>query len=192
MNAFNKAPTEKEEINYNLPAGLTGAKVVAISYLGDVEKDYGNGPKTKNLYELIFATHKQNEFGEHYTISVEVEATLSKFGAANLTTLSKIVKASKWAFGTESILSDLLGKRTGLQIIEAVGKVSGKPYPKIDSYLDFDDTKGYEETGKIVLPPWFSDKTRCKDMLCLDNVFVKVKDQEEPTKLADIYAPLPY
>lgn len=188
MSAFDKTATEKEEVNYNLPEGLTGAKVVAICYQGLVEKDYGDGPKEKEIYELIFATHKQNEFGEHYTIGLEFEAFLSKVGASRMTTLSKVIKGAKWAFGATSPLTELLGKKAGLQIIEKIS-AKGNKYPKIDTFLDFDDTKGYEETGKIILPPWFADKDRYKDVMCLENVMVKVKDQAEPSKLADLNLP---
>ena len=187
MNAFNKTATEKEEVNYNLPEGLTGAKVVAIGYLGEVEKDYGDGPKKKELYELIFATHKQNEFNEHYTIGFEFEAFLSKAGSDKLTSFSKMIKGTKWAFSAETPLSELLNKKAGLQIIEKTS-AKGKKYAKIDSFLDFDDTKGYEETGKIILPPWYADKERYQDVICNDSVLVKVKDGE-PIKLSEAHAP---
>jgi len=187
MSVFNQKVTEKEDVNYNLPEGLTGAKVVAIGYLGKVEKDYGSGPQEKELYELIFATHKQNNFEEHYTIGFEFEPFLSSPTAKKPVGLSKAVKGAKWAFTKDSDIVELLGKKAGLQIIEKTS-ARGNKYSAIDSFLDFEDTKGYEETGKIILPPWYADKEQYKDIVCADNVLVKVKDGE-PIKLSEAHAP---
>lgn len=188
MNAFNKTATEKEEKDYSTPEGLTGAKVVAVCYLGEVEKDYGSGPQMKDLYELVWSCHKQNEFNEHYIMTQEFEPFLSQEGASKPTNFSKMIKGTKWAFDKETTLDTLLSRKAGLQIIKKKAKASGRIYSAIDSFLDFDDTKGYEETGKIILPPWYADKSQYKDIICNDNVLVKVKDGE-PIKLSEAHAP---